>query len=269
MTLPITAEGDRWLIEDRFQSGYPDGWEPLFESLREKKYFSSIQANIDRICQEKYSQSPIVVPSPQHLFRAYELVPPEMVKVVIIGQDPYPTLISNTDNDGNKIDPDAGEFTSMARGLSFSVHRSVRIPKSLQNIFSAIKKCFPDKKLDLSHGDLSYWSEQGVMLLNMSLATFVDNPDSQGGLWDGVLGKTIEYIVSHNRRCIFVLWGGKAKRTKDLIKDRGIILEGVHPAERKGNFLYCDHFKQINSILESRKVRQIDWQVEPPPREEV
>jgi uracil-DNA glycosylase len=183
-------------------------------------------------------------------FRAWQYTPLEHIKVVVLGQDPYPNQ-------------------SHAMGLAFSVPSTVRaLPASLQNIlhlaYVDAKAPNPPKK---TYGDLSSWATQGVLLWNTCLTTQVGEPGAhhnQG--WEWVTEHVIDRIASYQTNVAFLLWGNHAKKYRGLIDKyasaRGhLILESSHPSPlsvRRG-FATCHHFERVNEwrtdTLGQRRIR--------------
>jgi len=148
-------------------------------------------------------------------------VSPTAVKVVILGQDPYPTP-------GN------------AMGLSFSVRKGVKIPASLNNIFKSLEDCKLEKTFTKpNHGDLTKWAEQGVLLLNSGLTVEKGLPNSHSSLrWKDLTNTIIEIVSKVNSKVVFMLWGNDAIRKKELIdRDRHFVIRSVHPSPMAVNRL--------------------------------
>ncbi len=167
----------------------------------------------------------------------------DKIKVVILGQDPYPK---------------AGD----AHGLAFSCLTNV--PASLNNIF----KCLMYHKLIKSiptSGDLIGWAEQGVLLLNCALTTQIGKSNAHVDYWSAytdLLIKQISELANDKRPIIFMLWGNFAKKKRPLISDKCTILEWAHPsplAQSTQSFMQCDHFTRTNKILSEHKIDPINW----------
>ncbi|MFM7683703.1 MAG: uracil-DNA glycosylase, partial [Bacteroidota bacterium] len=185
----------------------------------------------------------LVFPKANQIFRAFELCPFDQVKVVLLGQDPYPT-------------------SGHAHGLSFSVEPDVRpFPKSLTNIFKEIQsdlgKSFP------SNGNLERWAKQGVLLLNTVLTVEEGKPDSHYGLgWEKFTDAVIQKINSEKEGVVFMLWGSKAIAKELMIdKSKHLILKSVHPSPLSAyrGFFGCKHFSKSNEFLLMLEKPEIDW----------
>lgn len=143
-------------------------------------------------------------------FRAFELVKPKDVKVVILGQDPYPTR-------------------GHANGLAFSVNAHVkRLPKSLENIYREYSS-------DLSYptprnGDLSSWARNGVLLLNTALTTEEGKRGAHVEQWRPFTTQLIKWLSRLPGRRVFILWGAKAQEYGELIGKSNVRIESAHPS---------------------------------------
>ena len=191
--------------------------------------------------QEK-SQRKIIYPPSAEVFNAFNHVPPEKVKVVILGQDPY-----------------HGE--GQAHGLSFSVPDGVAIPPSLLNIYKEL-----ESDLGLarpSHGNLTAWADQGVFLLNATLTVEQGNAGAhQGKGWETFTDKAIATINEHAEHVVFMLWGAYAQKKGAIIDtQRHLVLKAPHPSPLSAHrgFLGCQHFSQANRYLQERGRVPIDW----------
>lgn len=214
-------------------------WREALKAEFESPYFDNI---VDTL-KAKRSQGVTIYPPGPLIFNAYNKVPPEEVKVVILGQDPY---------------HNPGE----AMGLSFSVPQGVRIPPSLKNIY---KEIADDLNLKIpTHGDLSSWADQGVFLLNAILTVEKNSAASHRHLgWQNFTDATIRYLSEHRDNIVFMLWGNFAKQKKDLIDNqRHLALEAFHPSPLAGNrFSGCKHFSKANQYLTTYGKKSIDWQI--------
>jgi uracil-DNA glycosylase len=222
----------------------PRYWRDLFE--RNENQLSSIFSRI-----EDY------VPEIEDVFYAYELIRPEEVKVVIIGQDPYIGYYS----DG----------VSIANGMAFATDRDRRVQESLKNIYTELYESIPNFIIP-THGDLSCWEEnQGVFLLNSALTTSSHKSGVHDKLWEPFIKDTIKELHYFSQDIIYVLLGSKAKRFEDYIRSvssQNVILSTSHPARHSFNkgFYGSNIFANVNEILEDRyrtdrSQKPIDWNV--------
>lgn len=181
-----------------------------------------------------------VYPLKEKIFCAFELTPLNKVKVVIIGQNPYPSLNRRTG-------------LPRAQGLAFSVDPNDSIPPSLRHIFEDIG-ISPRSR----NGDLTSWALQGVLLLNASL-TFMpkDNPAKvQSSLWRPLLSKALYFIQKHNPNVVYVLLGSEAQKLESSLHGC-IVLKAVHPVAAR--FVGSDVFHRVNEILIDHGNTPIDW----------
>ena len=179
-------------------------------------------------------------------YRAFELTPLSKVKCVIIGQDPY-----------------HGE--GQANGLAFSVNKGMKLPPSLNNIFKELQSEYPNKMPAAieSEGDLSMWSEQGVLLLNAALTVCESAPLShQNCGWEPLIQQVIATINSQCSGVVFVLWGKSAQRYKSFVDTEiHAVIEGVHPSPLSAHrgFFGSKPFSKINELLKNQGKSPIIW----------
>jgi uracil-DNA glycosylase len=184
-----------------------------------------------------------VFPAQDQVFRAFELCDLLDLKVVILGQDPYPTR-------------------GHAHGLCFSVEPNVwPLPKSLQNID---KERVADLGLrPLVNGDLTSWAKQGVLLLNTVLTVVEGQPGSHQDLgWEDFTSAVIKKINKEKSQVVFLLWGAKAQRLQVLIdSDKHLVLSSAHPSPLSAyrGFFGNKHFSKTNTYLGQVGKGQIQW----------
>lgn len=184
-----------------------------------------------------------ILPKSGEIFKALVLTPPEKVKVVILGQDPYPSK----DN---------------AMGLAFSVKSTVPLPKSLINIYREIESDLNIKALP--NGDLSPWAKQGVLLLNSSLTVVEGHSASHSGIgWETVTDDIIYKISRLKKHIVFILWGRFARAKKSLISESGehLVIESAHPSPLSAynGFFHSRPFSRTNAFLVSHGETPIIW----------
>ena len=173
-----------------------------------------------------------VYPPCGKLFRAFELTPPESVRVVIVGQDPY---------------HNPGE----AEGLAFSVPEGVPLPPSLRNLF---KEYADDLRRPLpSAGSLEAWARGGVLLLNAILSVDAHSPASHRDCgWEKFTDAAIRAVsAGAEKRVAFILWGNYARSKKKLVDPRHYVLEGAHPSPLSAyrGFFGSRPFSQVEAAL--------------------
>ncbi len=180
------------------------------------------------------------LPGPSRVFAALDAVAPKDVRVVILGQDPYPT-------------------PGHANGLAFSVGPGVALPRSLANIMAELRA---DTGSAPAGGDLSHWARQGVLLLNTSLSV----PPGGAGAharwgWDRLAREAIADAQRHGP-VAFILWGGHAQKAAAGLPRAGdLVIESVHPSPlsaRRG-FFGSRPFSRTNDWLAARGGARVDW----------
>ena len=204
-----------------------------------KPYF----AELVRFLHKEKAEGKTIYPPGPAIFKAFELTPADKVKVVILGQDPYP-----------------GQGQAM--GLSFSVPADIPAPPSLKNIFREIED---DLGIRMSGcPDLRKWAEQGVLLLNASLTVQAGIPNSHSRIgWTEFTAAVIRWLSDNREGIVVLLWGNYARQKKALIDtSRHHVLEAAHPSPlARGAFFGCRHFSKTNAILTSEGLPPIDWQL--------
>jgi len=186
----------------------------------------------------------VIYPQGSHIFAALNTTPLDSVKVVLLGQDPY-------------------HGPNQAHGLSFSVPQGVPPPPSLKNIY---KELCDDLNLTIpTHGNLRYWAEQGVLLLNSVLTVEQSLAGShQGRGWEQFTDKVIEVINQQRNSVVFLLWGAYAQKKGQVIDGtRHLVLKAPHPSPLSVHrgFFGCKHFSQTNAYLLQTAQAEIDWQI--------
>lgn len=199
-------------------------------------------AAMGRFLREENAAGRSYLPAGQHVLRAFAR-PLADVRVLIVGQDPYPT-------------------PGHAVGLSFSVARDVRpIPRSLQNIYAEL-----DTDLGIppaGHGDLGAWSEHGVLLLNRCLTVRPGAPASHRGKgWEVVTDAAIDALVARGGPLVAILWGKDAQALAPRLGDVPVIAS-AHPspmAARYG-FFGSRPFSRANEALVAQGAEPVDWRL--------
>lgn len=180
------------------------------------------------------------LPSGANVLRAFSR-PLADVRVLIVGQDPYPT-------------------PGHAVGLSFSVERSVRpLPRSLQNIY---RELHDDLGITPpAHGDLSAWFDQGVLLLNRCLTVTPGKPNSHRGKgWEAVTQRAIEALVERGGPLVAILWGRDAQGLTPML-GRVPVIKSPHPSplSASAGFFGSRPFSRANEALVAQGARPIEW----------
>jgi uracil-DNA glycosylase len=211
------------------------GWQPLVDA-----FFAGARGQaLQGFLQERLNAGAVVFP-PQPL-RALELTPPDAVRVVILGQDPY-------------------HGRGQAEGLAFSVAPGVRLPPSLQNIFKEMQRDLgvPFPPFPTPGGSLVKWAQNGVLLLNTGLTVEEGQPASHAGKgWEALTDAVIRHVAEGPRPVVFMLWGAHAQSKRAFIPpDRGhLVLTSNHPSPLSAlrppvPFIGNGHFGQARAFRE-------------------
>ena len=190
-----------------------------------------------------YQPNTLCYPPKSHIFKAFELCPPNNVKAIILGQDPY-------HNQGQ------------AMGLSFSVPLGAKIPPSLRRIF---KELMLDTGQDFPFsGDLTKWAKEGVLLLNAMLSVEHNKPGSHSKSgWQDFTDGVIAKISSEMDHKVFLFWGAVAQKKEKFVDiEKHRVLKAAHPSPLAGNkFAGCAHFTKTNAYLKKHNQKTIEWKL--------
>lgn len=219
---------------------YHISWDDIFQQSIDE--FKDIYEVLNNDIEQGYR----IVPDLDNIFKVFEILPMTNVKVVILGQDPYPEILP----DGRPL----------ATGIAFSIPKDVtKFPGSLTNIFRELMFEYPNYTMP-THGDLTYWVNQGVLLLNTSLTVRSGIPGSHGDIWVGFIYRVIIGLMNQTPKPIFLLWGKRAKQFYDIISGKANVLLAGHPSPYSFRYYYqCNHFKLANQYLSDIGLSEIDW----------
>ncbi len=213
-----------------------NAWDEILKDEFKKDYYLKLR----EFLKEEYSTR-IIYPNMYNIFNALKYTAYEDVKVVLLGQDPY-------------------HEPGQAQGLCFSVPSDFKKPPSLVNMYKELKD---ELGIDRTSGSLEDWARQGVLLLNAVLTVRKGAAGSHAGKgWEVFTDRVIELLNDREDPCIFLLWGGYARKKKALITNsRHYVLESAHPSPLSAHngFFGNGHFKKVNEILESLGKDPIDW----------
>ena len=215
-------------------------WKEVLKDEMSTSYFKDLMAYVE---QQYIATGDRIFPKKSELFQALNLCPLDDIKVVILGQDPYPTK-------------------GFAHGLCFSVEETVfPFPKSLNNIFKELES--DTGKPIPANGNLRRWAEQGVLLLNTVLTVEEGKPDSHAGKgWERFTDAVLSVINQEQTEIVYLLWGSKAQtKAEKLDAERNLILKTVHPSPLSAyrGFFGSKHFSQANSYLLAHGKKPINW----------
>lgn len=214
-------------------------WQGMLSELLRGSDFQELSRQVDAACA-----AGTVYPPEHEVFSAFALTPPERVRVVILGQDPY-------------------HEPGQANGLAFSVRTGVKLPPSLVNIYK-------ERQNDLgippsANGDLTHWARQGVFLLNAVLTVEQGKANSHKGFgWQEFTDRVVESIAGLPQPIAFVLWGAQAQKKAAAAAASPyprLILQAPHPSPLSAyrGFFGSRPFSQINDFLAAHGENAIDW----------
>jgi uracil-DNA glycosylase len=213
------------------------GWQPLVDDFFASETGQRLLAFLDQRLQAGATVFP-----PQPL-RALSLTPPEAVRVVILGQDPY-------------------HGRGQAEGLAFSVASGVQLPPSLRNIFKELLRDLgtPFPAFPSPGGSLVRWAQQGVLLLNTCLTVEEGQPASHSGKgWEILTDAVIRQVSLDAQPAVFMLWGAHAQGKRPLIDaSRHLVLTANHPSPLSAlrppvPFIGCGHFSRAREWRETHR----------------
>ncbi len=213
-------------------------WKDVLEAEFEKEYFNRLTSFV----REEYAGTTPIYPPARLIFNAFDHCPFNNVKVVIIGQDPY-------------------HGAGQANGLCFSVNKGVPFPPSLLNIFKEIEN---DLGTPIPQdGDLTRWSDQGVLLLNATLTVRASQAGShQKRGWEEFTDAVIRVLAERKENLVFILWGSYAQKKGAFIdRNRHLVLTSPHPSPLSAyqGFFGNRHFSTANKYLARHGKSEIIW----------
>jgi len=218
---------------------FPESWLTAIGTEFTQPYFAELR----QFVSDERKQFDIFPPAPD-VFNAFRFTPLEQVRVVILGQDPYPT-------------------PGHAHGLCFSVLPGVRLPGSLRNIYTELKDDLgiPPVK----HGYLEAWAKQGILMLNNVLTVRSGAPASHAGKgWEKFTEAAIRAVNALPHPVVFLLWGSHAQKKAMIVNaQKHIIIKGVHPSPMSAanGFFGSKPFSKVNEALKANGQLPIDWQL--------
>ena len=213
-------------------------WKEILSDEFNKDYFTKLT----QFVKEEYNGDTPIYPPAKLIFNAFDHCPFEKVKVVILGQDPY-------------------HGAGQANGLCFSVNKGIPFPPSLLNIFKEIE-------YDLGtpipqDGDLTRWSDQGVLLLNATLTVRAAQAGShQRRGWEDFTDAAIRELASRRSGIVFILWGSYAQKKGAFIdRSKHLVLSSPHPSPLSAyqGFFGNHHFSTANKYLREQGKSEILW----------
>ncbi len=217
-----------------------ESWTRQLRNEFPKPYFQTL---LEFVKNEYATNNKAIFPKESEIFGAFDSCPFDKVKVVILGQDPYPTK-------------------GHAHGLCFSVQPDVSpLPKSLNNIYKEIESDIGRPFYE--HGDLNRWANQGVLLLNSVLTVREGKADSHKNKgWELFTDAVINQLNDHKSEIVYLLWGAKAmKKAENVNRDKNLVLTAPHPSPLSSyrGFFGCKHFSKTNDYLINHDKKVIKW----------
>ena len=215
-------------------------WREVLSNEFDKEYFQSL---IRFVKSEYSSHKNCIFPKGNQIFKAFDACPFDKVKVVILGQDPYPTR-------------------GHAHGLCFSVEPDVRpLPKSLTNIYKELESDLGITPRE--NGDLRHWAAQGVFMLNSVLTVREGEANSHAKKgWEQFTDAVIEKLAEKSDGIVYILWGGKAQEKGRVVNaTTNKIISSPHPSPLSSyrGFFGSKPFSQTNEYLKSIDREEIKW----------
>ena len=237
------------MIEDLID-GLEQGWKDALAGFKTSNDYQTAREGLNAIL----NVTPVNYhPAMEDVFAAFRETPFDKVRVVIIGQDPYPEEANAT-------------------GLAFSMRMPDPVPANDDeaDLSSSIKRIYEAIKSDLGedsprHGNLKRWAKQGVLLLNRSLTLHVNPEENKRARknWHAFTQAVVQALTKSKRPIQFILWGNKAQEIKLPDYPESLIHRAWHPTPRDGqkarDFINCQHFSKVNDILVAMGEEPINW----------
>lgn len=217
------------------------GWSTVLRGFLQSTEFDNI---LDTLYKNRQDGKRFTPPL-KHVFRAFEECPHDKLKVVIVGQDPYPHF-------------------GVADGLAFSCGNTNKPQPSLQKIFEAIEYSVFEQFPSYQDPDLTRWANQGILLINSALTCEVDKVGSHYNIWKDFISYLMDILNYGQSGLIFVLMGKQAQEVESLIGSHHTIIKTTHPASAsytKTPWEYGNVFLDINKIIKAQygPEFQINW----------
>jgi uracil-DNA glycosylase len=214
------------------------GWASALAPLFATRTFAGIEDFLVR----EYQSGKEIFPAKGDIFAAFNHTPFDDLRVVLLGQDPY-------HDDGQ------------AHGLCFSVQGAVKPPPSLVNMYKELSTDIPGFKAP-SHGNLTSWAKQGILMLNATLTVQAHMANSHAKCgWQSFTEDVVKLINEKKSGIVFLLWGGFAKKKASLInKSKHVVIECAHPSPLSATHWFgCKTFSKCNEALRKLGKQPINW----------
>jgi len=217
----------------------PSGWGKVFKSFIFSSEFEKILNKLWELSNENSRFTPTL----KQVFRAFEECPYDKLKVVIIGQDPYPQL-------------------GVADGISFSCSNTNKLQPSLKFILQEVDKTVYDNHVISEDLDLKRWSNQGILMLNTALTVEIGKIGSHYDIWKPFTAYLFDYLNNNNSGLIYVYMGKKAEEWSEVIDDNNYKFNVKHPASAAYNGSKWDSndiFNKISKLVKENNGNEIIW----------
>lgn len=238
MTEQINLEDIKLKLIERLRTS---SWADKLKGFLQSSDFDKILAELYRLREDGKRFTPPL----KQVFRAFEECPYDKLKVIMIGQDPYP-------------------YINVADGLAFSCSMTDKVQPSLKNIFAAIDSTvYPEQTIE-HNPNLTRWANQGILLLNSALTCQVDKIGSHYNVWKEFIAYTMDILNYTDSGLIFVLMGKQAQELESMIGEHHHIIKVSHPASAaytKTVWDCGDMFNEINKIINGQNgpTFKINW----------
>lgn len=217
----------------------PSGWKPVLKSFIESSDFDNIIKQLVRLTKDGKRFTPTL----KQLFRAFEECPYDKLKVIMVGQDPYPQL-------------------GVADGIAFSCSNTMELQPSLRYMLDEINRKVYNGHPGSLDVDLTRWANQGVLLLNTALTTTVGKVGQHYVIWKPFMAYIFDHLTWNNSGLVYVYMGKQAQEWADCVNDNNHKFYTTHPASAGYNNTSWDSknvFNEINTILKKMYNEEITW----------
>ena len=238
MTQQVNLEEIKTKLIEKLQ---PSGWANKLRGFLQSSDFDKVLETLYKMREDGKRFTPPL----KQVFRAFEECPHDKLKVIMVGQDPYPYL-------------------GVADGLAFSCSNTQKPQPSLKNIFEAINTTvYPEQTIE-HNPDLTRWANQGILLLNSALTCQVDKIGSHYAVWSEFIMYVLDILNFTNSGLIFVLMGKQAQELESMIGEHHHIIKVSHPASAaytKTVWDCGDMFNECNKIINGQNgpTFKINW----------
>jgi len=237
MTQKIDIEEIQQKIHQKLK---PSGWARILKGFIYSEDFNKI---VKELAQQS-AMGKRFTPTFKNMFRAFEECPYDDLKIVVVGQDPYPT-------------PD------VADGIAFSCKNTPNLQPSIRYILTAINDTVYDGNATSHDKDLTRWANQGILLLNTALTTTVSKSGQHFKIWQPFMAYLFDWLSWHAPGMIYIYTGKKAEEWSNAVSDANYKLVVTHPASaayNKQQVWDCkDVFNEANKIMHNLYGEEITW----------